>query len=184
MSEYEKCYLAIPVRGDLEWAIALSLFMMVDETRFRSDETNDRYWNPHLTLKYFGQLNEEGLMRIVNSMRTHADLLHGSHLQIVGPGIIGKERRAFVYKVKKTERLEKFERKISEDLPEYREINLPFNPHLTIAEIRNNKSLRRARKFITSHNGSSVTFSPQSVAVFTRDKRRRTGVRLLDEVRL
>jgi 2'-5' RNA ligase len=182
--EYEKCYIGIPLRGKIEWAIAFSLFMMVEETRFRPNETKDKFWNPHITLRYLGRITNEDMKKISRVIRTHAPALEGSILQIVGPGIIGKDKKAFVYKVEKSKKLELLADGLRQDLPEYEYLNLPFLPHLTIAEIRSKRSLRNARKFIAHHTGRKVNFDPKSIVLFGQDKRRRSGVQFLDEVEI
>ena len=118
---YEKAYIAIPVKESplLDWIRSLN-----PEKQF-----------VHMTFYFLGHIEEEQLNRIKPFVSKVSEKLVDTYLKPSRLAIIGQENKSFVALLEDSPRLKELRSFLENTLPQFKKINLPFTPHITIKNL-------------------------------------------------
>lgn len=156
---FKSVFAAIPLPEDIFPSWVWQLMFMIEKGRF-SELRNKNNFLPHMTLFYFGLVDEKTLNEINDFVRSNSDKINNTAIQTTHLQIIGDYHKALVLGVEKNEDIVDFRKKIENTFPQFQSINLPLNPHFTITEIRTRRSLERARKMVLARVGNNYKNTP------------------------
>ncbi len=152
---YEKGFIAIPLKeGPLfDWIKLLN-----PEKKF-----------VHMTFYFLGHIEEDQLTRVKTFVSKVSDKLSETYLKPERLAVIGQENKSFVVLLEDSPRLKELRTFFENTLPQFKNKNLPFVPHVTIKSLSNEDVVTgNFDKYMqTPDNSSSIPpFYPTNIGVF------------------